>query len=305
MIYTLKYSVREIAPYISWSYFFHAWGFPAKFAAIAHVHDCAACTSSWVASFEEAGDAARAAEAVKLYRDAQSILREADGKFDFRARFGLFGANSEGDDIHLYGDDDRELAVVPCLRQQYDPMPSGECLCLADFIAPASLGRRDKIGVFVASNDGRMEQQYPDDEYRHLLCQTLSDRLAEAGTEMMHAAVRREYWGYAKDESVSIDDMVNANYQGIRPAVGYPPLPDQSIIFILDKLIGFSQIGVSITQLGAMLPHSSTCGLMFAHPKSRYFSVGHIGRDQFLDYVGRRGLPEAEMEKFLRANIVR
>ena len=303
MIKTLSFKTHEIAEYISWSYFFHAWGFPAKFAAVAEIHDCSACVSAWINSFPTQEDRERAAEAVKLYRDAKKMLCDDDGKYDFRGRFGLFDANSNNDDIYLYGDNG-EITVLPFLRQQYNPSSDGNCYCLSDFIMPVNSGTRDRIGVFIASNDKRMEALYPDDDYKHMLCQTLSDRLAEAGTELMHLAVRRKYWGYAKDEMLSVSDIINAKYQGIRPAVGYPPMPDQSIIFLLDKLIDFSKIGVDITEIGAMIPHSSTCGLMFSHVKSRYFSVGRIGMDQLRDYSRRRGLPMEKMCEFLRANIV-
>lgn len=301
---TITLATHEIAEYISWSYFFHAWGFPAKYSAVTRVHGCESCMASWVAGFEKPDEAARAAEAVKLYRDARKVLREADGQFDFHGRFGLFDANSDGDDIIVY-DDDGKATRIPFLRQQYNPSPSGDCLCLADYIMPATAGgKKDKIGVFVASNDGRMEQMYADDNYRHLLYQTLSDRLAEAGTEVMHLRIRKELWGYAKDEKLSTDDIINAKYQGIRPAVGYPQMPDQSIVFILDKLIDFGEIGVSLTESGAMRPHSSTCGLMFAHPQARYFNIGKIGADQFDDYTRRRGLPKSRMRDFLWANLV-
>lgn len=303
MIKTLSFKTHEIAEYISWSYFFHAWGFPVKFAAIAEIHNCSACVSAWINSFATQEDRERAAEVVKLFHDAKNILCEVDGKYDFRGRFGLFDANSKDDDIYLYGDDG-ETIVLPFLRQQYNPSADGVCYCLSDFIMPIDREKRDRIGVFVASNDKRMENLYPNDSYKHMLCQTLSDRLAEAGTELMHKAIRREYWGYAKDENLSVRDIINAKYQGIRPAVGYPPMPDQSIIFLLDKLIDFSKIDVSITEIGAMLPHSSTCGLMFSHAQSHYFSVGKIGVDQLKDYSRRRGLPMDKMREYLRANIV-
>lgn len=130
-----------------------------------------------------------------------------------------------------------------------------------------------------------MEGLYQQDPYKHLLVQTLSDRLAEAATEKMHEYVRKEAWGYAKDESLSMSDLLVEKYQGIRPAVGYPSLPDQSINFLLDELLDMKQIGITLTENGAMYPHASVCGLMFAHPASEYFSVGKIGEDQLEDYA--------------------
>ena len=148
-----------------------------------------------------------------------------------------------------------------------------------------------------------MEGLYEQDPYKHLLVQTLSDRLAEAATEKMHKYVRKEVWGYAKDENLSIPDLLVEKYQGIRPAVGYPSLPDQSVNFILDEILDMKQIGIRLTENGAMYPHASVCGLMFAHPASHYFSVGKIGEDQLADYAARRGKSVGEMRKFLAANL--
>ena len=148
-----------------------------------------------------------------------------------------------------------------------------------------------------------MEGLYEKDPYKHLLVQTLSDRLAEAATEKMHEYVRKEAWGYAKEENLTIPELLVEKYQGIRPAVGYPSLPDQSINFLLNELLDMRQIGISLTENGAMYPHASVCGLMFAHPASEYFSVGTIGEDQLLKYATRRGKSVEEMRKFLAANL--
>lgn len=304
MIRTFSFATHEIADFISWSYFFHAWGFPAKFSAVSKVYGCSSCLSSWTKSFDDERDIARASEAAKLYADALKLLADIDGVYNFSARVGIFDANSDGDDIIVYNNDGK-CVVLPFLRQQYDHSEDGYCLCLADFIRPVSQGVRDKIGVFVSCNDGRMEHLYHDDDYMHMLCQTLSDRLAEAGTEMMHMLVRRDMWGYAKEEHLTPAEMAMGKFVGIRPAVGYPSMPDQSIIFLLDSLVDFSQIGVKLTESGAMNPHASVSGLMFAHPKSRYFSVGRIGTDQLDDYARRRGLPMDVVSKFLSANLVR
>ena len=302
MIKTLSFKTHEIAEYISWTYFFHAWGLSPKFATIANVHNCKACTSAWIESFTTADDKSRAEEAANLYKDATEILNEVDGKFDYQGRFGIFEANSNGDDILVYRE--KETISIPCLRQQNCNSNHKECLCLADFIMPLEMGKRDKIGVFVSANAKGMEALYPSDNYKHMLCQTLSDRLAEAGTELMHVLIRRNYWGYAQKENLSASDILKGKYQGIRPAVGYPSLPDQSVIFILDKLIDFSKAGVVITETGAMQPHASTCGLIFAHPEARYFNVGAIGKDQLNDYSFRRNIPIEMAKDFLSANIV-
>ena len=176
-------------------------------------------------------------------------------------------------------------------------------LCLSDFIRPLSSGVADTIGLFASSVSAESENYYKDDPYKHLLVQTLTDRLAEAATEKMHEHVRKAVWGYAPNESLSIPDLLAEKYQGIRPAVGYPSLPDQSVNFILDELLDMKQIGITLTENGAMYPHASVCGLMFSHPRSHYFAVGKIGEDQLEDYARRSGKPIDEMRKFLAANL--
>jgi cobalamin-dependent methionine synthase I len=136
-----------------------------------------------------------------------------------------------------------------------------------------------------------------------MMAQLLADRLAEAAAERMHEQVRKEYWGYAKDENLSIPDMLVEKFQGIRPAVGYPSLPDTSLNFVIDDLIDMKQIGIRLTESGAMKPHASVSGLMLAHPQARYFSIGKIGEDQFRDYAHRRGLPLELCRRFLAANL--
>jgi cobalamin-dependent methionine synthase I len=136
-----------------------------------------------------------------------------------------------------------------------------------------------------------------------MMAQLLADRLAEAAAERMHEQVRKEYWGYAKDEQLTIPEMLIEKFQGIRPAVGYPSLPDTSLNFVLDELIDMKQIGIRLTESGAMKPHASVSGLMMAHPQARYFKIGKIGEDQLQDYARRRGLPIEVCRKFLAANL--
>ena len=133
-----------------------------------------------------------------------------------------------------------------------------------------------------------------------MLAQTLADRLAEATAERLHQEVRTKIWGYAPDEQASIDDLLNCRYVGIRPAVGYPSIPDASINFMIDNIINIRQIGIRLTESGMMTPHASVSGLMFAHPQAKYFSIGDIGKDQMNDYARRRGLPMEMMKKFLK-----
>ena len=161
-------------------------------------------------------------------------------------------------------------------------------------------GAVDQVGLFATSVSGEPREEDP---YRQLMIQTLSDRLAEAATERLHLYVRKEAWGYAPDESLTIPELLNEHFQGIRPAVGYPSLPDQSIIFVIDQLLHLEQIGIHLTERGAMHPHASTCGLMFAHPASRYFAVGPIDEEQLSDYAHRRHLPKEELRTYLSANL--
>lgn len=292
----LTYQIHEVAPYINWVYFFHAWGFQPKFASIAGVQGCDACRTMWLASMAEE-DRAKAKEAMELFGEARRMLAELDNKVSVKAVFRLCTANADGDDLLI------ENVRFPLLRQQVVRREGDPFLCLSDFIRPVSQGIPDRIGLFAASVSGNAEDDYADDPYQHLLVQTLADRLAEAGTEKMHEYVRRVAWGYAPDEQLGIPDLLAERFQGIRPAVGYPSLPDQSVNFLLDSLLDMSQAGITLTEHGAMHPHASVCGLMLAHPAARYFSIGKIGEDQLADYACRRGLPVEVMRKFLAANL--
>lgn len=309
---TLTYAVHDVVPYVSWVYFFHAWGFPPRFSSVSGVHGCEGCRRGWVESFAE-GDRVRAEQALQLYRDALGMLSDLDGDgYKTRARFGLFSAVSDGDDV-LVDRGDGERVRIALLRQQRVLHVGDPYLCLSDFVRPAGMGEVDTIGVFVAAADRDIERLYTEDErfahlygadeYRHMLCVTLADRLAEATAELMHLEVRRNFWGYAADEDLAIGDLLQERFVGIRPAVGYPSLPDQSLNFVLDGLIDFSSIGVGLTCNGAMQPHASVSGLLLSHPEARHFSVGVIGEDQLENYAQRRGMSVAELRKFLAGNI--
>lgn len=292
----INYKVHEVAPYINWIYFFHAWGFQPKFAAIADIHGCDSCRAIWLTTFPEE-ERAKAAEAMQLFKEANRVLNQMDDGYTIRCIFRLCKANSDGDNLII------EETVFPLLRQQ-TPHPDGSpYLCLSDFVRPLSSGIADTIGLFASSVSEDKGGFYEDDPYKCLLAQTLSDRLAEAATEKMHEYVRKVAWGYAPDESLSISDLLVEKYQGIRPAVGYPSLPDQSVNFLLNDLLDMKQIGITLTENGAMHPHASVCGMMLSHPASHYFAVGKIGEDQLADYALRRGMPVHEMRKFLAANL--
>lgn len=306
---TLYYAVHDISSYINWIYFFHAWGFAPRYATIVHVHDCPGCRKGWLTSFSEE-EQPKAAEAMQLYDDAQQLLLELDKKLGTRARFGIYDAVSDGDDIILFDTSftvkERRLRL-PLLRQQHVVHKGEPFLCLSDFIRPIESLERDRIGVFVTCADRRMEQLFTEgrqaDDYRHLLAQTLADRLAEATAERMHEEVRRTYWGYAPEERLRVDELFGEKYQGIRPAVGYPSLPDQSLNFELDRWLDFGHIGIQLTENGCMNPHASVSGLMFAHPQARYFSVGKISDDQLLEYSRRKNMPMQRVRQFLAGNV--
>ena len=291
-----RYRISDIIDYINWLYFFHAWGLPMKFASIAKVHACDACRASWVASFP-LEEQVKAKEAARLYVDAQRQLSRLTPYTTIHAKVELFDANAQGDDIviHFNKDDKEEQFLLPMLRQQ-QPDADGFCLCLADFLRPIEQGKADCIGVFATSVSS---MPATGDDYASLLTQTLFDRLAEAAAERLHQQVRTELWGYAPEEQLTMEELHQEKFQGIRPAVGYPSLPDISINFLIDRLISFESIGVTLTEHGMMRPHASVSGLMFAHPQAHYFSIGEISEEQLQDYAQRRNLPADELRKYL------
>ncbi len=293
----ISYKIHELTDYINWIYFFHAWGFQPRYAGIANIHGCDTCQAMWLRNFDET-EYPKAYEAMRLFKEAQCMLWELDEEYKAHAIFRLCEANSDGDNLLLNG------TVFPLLRQQTTKPGNSPCyLCLSDFVRPASSGITDTAGIFATTVDARMEQLYENDPYKRMLVHVLAERLAEAAAERMHEQVRKEYWGYAKDERLTITQLLDEEYQGIRPAVGYPSLPDQSVVFLLDSLLHMNEIGITLTGHGAMIPHASVCGLMLSHPQARYFSIGKIGNDQLADYAQRRRLSIEEMKKFLAANL--
>ena len=260
----LTYDISALIPYINWPYYYFAW------------------------------QVKEPAEKKRLRTEAEAFLRQQEGRYHAYAVFELFEANADGDDIAI------GTKRIPLLRQQQGRAPY---LCLADFIRPLSSGIKDKVGVFATSVDIGMETDFGADAYEKMMAQLLADRLAEAAAERVHEQVRKEYWGYAKDEQLSIEEMLVEKFQGIRPAIGYPSLPDTSLNFVLDELLDMKQIGIRLTESGAMKPHASVSGLMLAHPEARYFNLGKIGEDQLRDYARRRGLPVEVLRKFLAANL--
>ena len=294
-------NLREIVPYIHWTFFFMAWRLNGKYEGIETACDCSACKAGWLQkfAFEERP---KAEEALKLYKDAQEMLRRfLDEKLvTINAMVGIFPAYAEDDNIIV--DFEGQKITIPTLRQQL-PSNDGFCYALSDFIKPQD----DYVGVFantVLGVEAFAETfEKDDDMYHSILIKTLSDRLAEATAEWLHYKVRTEIWGYAPNEKLDVNEFFKTHYQGIRPAVGYPSLPDQSIIFTLDKLIKFEDMGIMLTENGAMFPNASVSGLMFDHPKSKYFNIGKIDENQFQDYARRCGKSPEVLRKWLASNL--
>ena len=291
-----EYDIHELADYINWIYFFHAWGFQPKYSSIADIHGCDGCRAMWLVSFKE-DERPKASEAMQLHKEAQRMLNDLDGRFKVYAMYRLMDANSDGDNLIMEG------KTFPLLRQQSRVKDSDPYLCLSDFVRPAASGVTDTVGCFATTIDPEMEKEFESDDYKLMLCKTLAERLAEAAAEKIHETIRKSVWGYAPDENLSIKELLDEKYCGIRPAVGYPSLPDISVNFLLDELLDMKRIGITLTENGMMYPHASVSGLMFAHPQSRYFSVGKIDEAQLADYAGRRGKTADEMRKYLRANL--
>ena len=260
----IVFDIPSLIPYVNWPYFYYAWQVKEE------------------------------QEKIRLRTEAEVFLMKIENRYQAYALFELFAANADGDDIVL--DEHR----IPLLRQQQGKPPY---LCLSDFLRPITSGIKDRVGVFATSVDLGLETDFDFDPYQKMMAQLLADRLAEAAAECMHEQVRKKYWGYAKDEQLSIPDILIEKFQGIRPAIGYPSLPDTSLNFVLNDLLDLLQIGIRLTESGAMKPHASVSGLMLAHPKARYFNLGKIGEDQLRDYARRRGLPIEVVRKFLASNL--
>ena len=266
----ITYNISDVSPYINWAFFFYAWSMNGK-----------------------AKDAQQ-----ELRNEAEQMLADMEGKYHTRAVFALCEANSEGDDIIVNG------TRVPMLRQQ-KVIPGKPNLCLADFIRPASSGIKDTIGLFATSVDEEFTSNNEQDPYQRMLSQTLADRLAEATAEKIHEDVRKKYWGYAPDEQLTLMEIFAEKYQGIRPAVGYPSIPDTSMNFLLYELLDMKGIGIKLTENGMMVPHASVSGFMFAHPQSRYFDLGKIDDDQLVDYARRRNQPVETLRKYLASTLLK
>ncbi len=285
--------LRDLVPYIDWSPFFHTWELRGRYPDIL-------------------GDATVGPKAKELLSDAQALLEEIirEGLLTARAVYGFFPANSLGDDIEVYGGEDRRevRAVFHTLRQQMEKPADQFNLALADYIAPKGSGRADYLGAFAVTAGIGIEAlcakyEKDHDDYNSIMTKALADRLAEAFAEWLHKQVRIA-WGYGTDEGLTNEDLIRERYRGIRPAPGYPACPDHTEKRILFDLLGAeARGGVTLTESFAMLPTASVSGLYFAHPQAKYFAVGKINHDQVEDYASRKKLSVSEIERWLAPNL--
>jgi 5-methyltetrahydrofolate--homocysteine methyltransferase len=281
--------LEALRPFIDWTPFFHTWELKGVYPRIFE--------------HETYGAAAR-----QLFAEGNAMLDQliADKSLKARGVYAFFAANSVGDDIELYTDN-KPLARLHCLRQQ--AAKAGEPnRCLADFVAPKASTAQDFVGAFaVTAGIGLPEltakHKAAHDDYSAIMAEALADRLAEAFAEYMHKQAR-EHWGYGNAEKLSSEDLIHEKYRGIRPAPGYPACPDHTEKATLWKLLDVEKnTGMRLTESFAMWPASSVSGWYFAHPQSRYFSVGKIDRDQVADYAARKGMSVAEVERWLAPNL--
>jgi 5-methyltetrahydrofolate--homocysteine methyltransferase len=283
------YDLAELARYIDWSPFFQTWEL----------------TGSYPKILEDpvVGEAAR-----HVFADAQAMLERIVREKWLTANgvVTLVPADSVGDDIEVYADDSRRTVATTFrfLRQQTQKADDRHNLCLADFVAPRASGRRDWLGAFAVTAGLGCEERVKafeaaHDDYSAIMLKALADRLAEAFAERLHERVRKELWGYAAAESLGQDGLIREEYVGIRPAPGYPACPDHTEKAPLFELLGAPALGITLTESFAMWPPASVSGFYFSHPRSQYFAVGKIGRDQVEDYARRKSLDLKKTERWL------
>jgi 5-methyltetrahydrofolate--homocysteine methyltransferase len=281
--------IATIRNYIDWTPFFFTWEMRKKYPAI--LED------------DKFGEQAK-----QLLEDANAMLDNiiANNWLKAKAVIGVWRANSDGDDVYLY-ENEEKIATYNFLRQQGKKGKANRCL--ADFVAPLTSDKKDYIGSFVCTAGLGIEKQLAifekdHDDYNSIMLKAIADRLAEALTEYMHKKIRKEIWGYASDEVFENEDLIKEEYKGIRPAPGYTACPDHTEkLKIFELLDAKKRIGVSLTESMAMNPASTVSGYYFAHPKAKYFSVGKVQDDQIGDYAKRKNMSIENLEKWLRSNI--
>ncbi|HLH33349.1 MAG TPA: methionine synthase [Alloacidobacterium sp.] len=287
------FPLTTLREFIDWSPFFHAWGLKGIYPRILD-------------------DEKQGTQARQLFAEGNALLDRIirDKLIAARGVYGFFPANAVGDDVELYTHETRSSVLdrFHFLRQQANREGAEPCRCLADFIAPKETGLPDHIGAFaVTSGIGLRELcdnfRANHDDYNAIMAEALADRLAEAFAECLHKCVRNE-WGYGSQEKLTPAELIQEKYRGIRPAPGYPASPDHTEKGTIWKLLDvYAKTGILITESFAMWPGSSVSGIYFAHPESRYFSVGKIGRDQVVDYQKRKGMPLKDVERWLGPNL--
>ncbi|WP_195959240.1 methionine synthase [Clostridium saudiense] len=281
------YSVSDLRPYIDWTFFFIAWEMKKLYPDILE-------------------DSVYGKEAKKIFDDANKMLDfiEENNIIDIKGVFGIFEANSNGDNIEVYTKDKSQTTIFNLLREQREKS-NGEYLCLSDFVAPKESGKEDYLGGFIVTAGlgadayaKKLEDE--GDSYNAIMLKLVCDRLAEAFAEKLHEDIRKIYWGYDPDENLSMKEIFKASYRGIRPAFGYPSLIDQSQMKKLFNILDGEKVtGVKLTESYMMDPVSSVCGLYFASEDSRYFNSNYIDKDQAEDYAKRSGCTLEELEKSL------
>jgi 5-methyltetrahydrofolate--homocysteine methyltransferase len=286
--------LQELVDRIDWTPFFTTWELKGRYPAILD-------------------DPKVGAAAQSLHQDALALLRRIVDERLLRASaaVGFWPANSTGDDIELYTDDTRDevLAVVHSLRQQMVKPPGRPNLAIADFTAPKASGVADYLGAFAVTAGHGLEElaagfKAQHDDYSAIMATALADRLAEAFAERLHELVRRELWGYAPNEALDNEALIDEKYQGIRPAPGYPACPDHTEKGTLFELLGAeARAGIRLTESYAMFPGAAVSGWYFWHPEAHYFGLGRIGPDQLADYAARKGMPVEEMARWLSPNL--
>ncbi|TGE16101.1 methionine synthase [Hymenobacter elongatus] len=289
------YPLAELAEYIDWTPFFHTWELKGRYPRILD-------------------DATLGEAATRLFADAQAMLQKviAENLLTARAVVGFWPANTVGaDTIEIYADDQRQQVTTEffTLRQQGEKGPTIPNLAFSDFLAPKDSGRADYIGGFAVTAglgiEKLIEQFEADhDDYSSIMIKALADRLAEAFAERLHQRVREEFWGYSAGEKLTKEELIQEQYRGVRPAPGYPGCPDHTEKITLFQLLDADQqTGIILTENLAMYPASSVSGLYYAHPDSRYFGLGKIGKDQVTDIAGRKNMPVPELERWLSPNL--
>ena len=286
-------SIETLRNYIDWTPFFMTWSLAGKYPRI--MED------------EVVGE-----EAQRLFADANAMLDRLSQQSLLKPRgvVGIFPANRVGDDIHLYSDERRDeiLCVSHHLRQQTEKTDFAN-YCLADFVAPKSSGKADYLGAFAVTGgleEDALAEAYDrqHDDYNKIMVKALADRLAEAFAEYLHERVRKVIWGFAPNENLSNEELIRENYQGIRPAPGYPACPEHTEKAAIWRLLAVEQqTGMKLTESFAMWPGASVSGWYFSHPDSRYFAVAQIQRDQVEDYAARKGMSVTEVERWLAPNL--